>query len=106
MPVPSPLPPMCSGEVFLTEGGSETEIMYRNGFELPEFAMFPLLDNPKAVSAMREIFSRQLDVAAEFGLSFMLSGLDYRASPDWGGKTRVLASCSGGGEYSGDRLPA
>ncbi len=86
MRVPSPLPPMGSGEVFLTEGGSETEIMYRNGFELPEFAMFPLLDNPKAVSAMREMFSRQLDVAAEFGLSFMLSGLDYRASPDWGAK--------------------
>jgi len=77
---------MGSGDVFLTEGGSETEIMYRNGFELPEFAMFPLLDNPKAVSAMRGIFSRQLDVAAEFGLSFMLTGLDYRASPDWGAK--------------------
>ena len=86
MRVPSPLPPMGSGDVFLTEGGSETEIMYRNGFELPEFAMFPLLDNPKAVSAMRGIFSRQLDVAAEFGLSFMLTGLDYRASPDWGAK--------------------
>lgn len=86
MRVPSPLPPMGSGEVFLTEGGSETEIMYRNGFKLPEFAMFPLLDNAKAVSAMREILSRQLDVAAEFGLSFMLSGLDYRASPDWGAK--------------------
>jgi homocysteine S-methyltransferase len=82
----SPLPPMGFGEVFLTEGGSETEIMYRHGFELPEFAMYPLLDNPKAVSALREIFSKQLDVAAEFGLSFMLTGLDYRASPDWGAK--------------------
>lgn len=86
MAVQSPLPPMGSGETFLTEGGSETEIMYRHGFELPEFAMFPLLDNPKAVSAMRGIFSKQLDVAAEFGLSFLLSGLDYRASADWGTK--------------------
>lgn len=86
MAVQSPLPPMGSGEIFLTEGGSETEIMYRHGFELPEFAMFPLLDNPKAVSAMHGIFSKQLDVAAEFGLSFLLSGLDYRASPDWGAK--------------------
>ena len=86
MAVQSPLPPMGSGEVFLTEGGSETEVMYRHGFELPEFAMFPLLDNPKAVSALRGMFSNQLDVAAEFGLSFMLTGLDYRASPDWGAK--------------------
>jgi S-methylmethionine-dependent homocysteine/selenocysteine methylase len=60
--------------------------MYRHGFELPEFAMFPLLDDPKAVTAMRAMFCAQLDVAAEFGLSFLLSGLDYRASPDWGAK--------------------
>ena len=86
MTLQSPMPPMGSGEIFLTEGGSETEIMYRHGFELPEFAMFPLLENPSAVSAMRGIFSQQLDVAAEYGLSFLLSGLDYRASPDWGTK--------------------
>ncbi|MCH9663117.1 MAG: homocysteine S-methyltransferase family protein [Gammaproteobacteria bacterium] len=86
MSVPSPLPPYGSGEVFLTEGGSETEIMYRHGFELPEFAMFPLLDNPKAVTIMRDMYCAQLDVAAEYGLSFLLTGLDYRASPDWGGK--------------------
>ncbi len=70
----------------MTEGGIETEIMYRHGFELPEFAMFPLLENPEAVGAMRQVLSNMLDVAAEFGLSFMLTGLDYRASPDWGAK--------------------
>jgi homocysteine S-methyltransferase len=86
MTIQAPFPPIGSGDIFLTEGGSETEIMFRHGFELPEFAMFPLLENPKAVAAMREVFSDQLDVAAEFGLSFMLSGLDYRASPDWGAK--------------------
>lgn len=80
------LPPAGSGGYFLTEGGSETEMMYRHGFELPEFAMFPLMEDPKAVAAMRAMFRAQLDVAAEFGLSFLLSGLDYRASPDWGAK--------------------
>ena len=29
---------------YLTEGGQETEIMYKYGFDLPHFAMFPLLD--------------------------------------------------------------
>ena len=97
--VPAPLPPAGSGELFLTEGGSETEIMYRHGFELPEFALFPLLNNPKAVKAMRAMFCAQLDVAAEFGMSFLLSGLDYRASPDWGSKLgyspRALADANG-----------
>jgi len=86
MPVPSPLPLAGSGEIFLTEGGTETEIMYRHGFELPQFAMFTLLENPRAVTAMRGIFRDHLDVAAEFGLSFLLTGIDYRASPDWGAK--------------------
>ena len=86
MTIQIPIPPMDSDEIFLTEGGTETEIMYRHGFELPEFAMFPLLENPKAALALRGILSEQLDVAAEFGLSFMLTGLDYRASPDWGNK--------------------
>jgi len=82
----NPTPAADTGAIFLTEGGTETEIMYRHGFELPEFAMFPLLENPKAVVAMRQVMSDMLDVAAEFGLSFMLTGLDYRASPDWGAK--------------------
>src|SRR3546814_6973805 len=86
MRAPSPLPAAGSGTVFLTEGGSETEIMYRHGFELPEFALFPLLDIPSAVAALRDMFRAQLDVAAEFGLGFLLTGLDYRASPDWGAK--------------------
>ncbi len=86
MAVPSPLPPKGSGEIFLTEGGSETEVMFRHGFELPEFAMFPLLEDPKAASVIRGFLSAQLDAAAEFGHSFMLTGLDYRASPDWGRK--------------------
>lgn len=92
MPVKSPLPQSGSGTLFLTEGGSETEIMYRHGFELPKFAMFPLLNNPGAVIAMRDMFRAQLDVAAEFGFGFLLSGLDYRASPDWGTKLGYSAT--------------
>jgi len=73
-------------ELFLTEGGIETEIIYKHGFELPEFAMFTLLENPRAVGVMRDMFRRQLDVAAEFAMSVLLTGLDYRASPDWGAR--------------------
>jgi len=86
MRLPSPFPPAGSGEVFLTEGGTETEMLYRHGFELPEFCMLPLLDDRNAMARLRDLFRAQLDVAAEFGLSVMLTGLDYRASPDWGAK--------------------
>jgi S-methylmethionine-dependent homocysteine/selenocysteine methylase len=58
--------------------------MYKWGFELPQFAMFPLLDNPVAVSAMQGMYRRFLDVAARHKTSVLMGGLDYRASPDWG----------------------
>jgi len=54
-----------AGRFYLTEGGTETEFMYKHGFELPHFGMFPLLDNPKAVSKMREMFRSYLEVAAK-----------------------------------------
>jgi homocysteine S-methyltransferase len=71
---------------YLTEGGQETEIMYRHGHELPEFAMYPLLDNAAAMSDLRSMYQRVLDIAAEHGFAAMISGLDYRGSPDWGAR--------------------
>jgi homocysteine S-methyltransferase len=77
-------PPREPGRHYLTEGGIETEIMYKWGHELPHFAMFTLLDDPDATEDMKGIWRRYLQVAAETGFSALMSGLDYRASPDWG----------------------
>ena len=68
---------------YLAEGGQETEVMYKYGFELPEFAMFPLLDQPRAVTELRGMYTRYLDTAARHGFGALMGGLDYRASPDW-----------------------
>ena len=69
---------------YLTEGGQETEILYKYGFELREFAMFPLLDDPRAVAELRGMYTSYLDTAARHGFGVVMGGLDYRASPDWG----------------------
>lgn len=71
---------------YLTEGGQETELMYRFGFGLPEFALFPLLDRPDAVAALTGMYTRYLETAANNGFSALVGGLDYRASPDWATK--------------------
>jgi homocysteine S-methyltransferase len=76
-------PKQKSGLNYLTEGGQETEILYKYGFELPHFAMFPLLDNPRAMSELRAMYGRYLDTAARHGFGVVIGGLDYRASPDW-----------------------
>jgi hypothetical protein len=77
-------PSQKEGRFYLSEGGTETEIMYKWGYELPQFAMFPLLDNPDAVSALRGMYHSYLDVTAKNGMCALMGGLDYRASPDWG----------------------
>ncbi len=78
--------PQESGLSYLTEGGTETEIMYRHGHELREFAMFELLDSPSAMSDLHDMYRRYLDVAAKHGFGAVMAGLDYRASPDWAEK--------------------
>jgi homocysteine S-methyltransferase len=77
-------PPQKKGRFYLTEGGTETEVMYKYGFELPQFAMYPLLDNPEAVATMLGMYRSYLDVSAKHGMCALMGGLDYRASPDWG----------------------
>ncbi len=79
----SMVPARESGLMYLTEGGQETEIMYKYGFELPEFAMFPLLDDPAAMAELHGMYTRYLETAAKHGFGALMGGLDYRASPGW-----------------------
>jgi len=46
--------------------------------------MFPLLENPDAVSRIREMFRSYLEVAAKHKICALMGGLDYRANPEWG----------------------
>jgi homocysteine S-methyltransferase len=82
--MPAEFPGQQPGLNYLTEGGQETEIMYKYGFDLPHFAMFPLLDNPRAMTELHGMYGRYLDTAARHGFGVIVGGLDYRASPDWG----------------------
>ena len=79
-------PAQRDGVLYLTEGGQETELMYKHGHELPEFALYPLLDDRAAVADLTDMYTRYLEVAAAHGFVALMAGLDYRASPDWASK--------------------
>lgn len=79
-------PVQREGTLYLAEGGQETEVMYRHGHELPEFAMFGLLDDAAARADIEAMYRAYLEVAAEHGFIALMGGLDYRASPDWAAK--------------------
>lgn len=78
--------PRRDGLLYLTEGGTETEIIYRHGHGLREFAMFELMDRPAALADLGDMYRRYLDAAARHGFGALMAGFDYRASPDWGKK--------------------
>lgn len=63
--------------------------MYKHGHELPEFAMYPLLDDRRAVADLTEMYTRYLEIAAAHRLVALMGGLDYRASPDWASKLGI-----------------
>ena len=82
-------PEQQPGVLYLTEGGQETELMYKHEHELPEFAMYPLLDDRRAVADLTDMYTRYLEIAAAHGLVALMGGLDYRASPDWASKLGI-----------------
>lgn len=84
MPHTNPRLPHQTDDIFLTDGGSETWLMYKRGFELPNFSAFHLLNHKKANEALREYYAAFASVAVKLGTPFIFDSLTYRASRDWG----------------------
>ena len=91
-------PQQRPGLMYLTEGGQETEILFKYGFDLPHFAMLPLLDDPRAMAELTGMYERYLDTAAQHGFGALMGGLDYRGAltgPHCSATHRLLSrSCS------------
>ena len=75
--------PHQSEKLFLTDAGFETWLLFVKGFDLPQFAAFPLLENQKARTAMHEYFSGFLALARKNNAGFILDTCTWRANPDW-----------------------
>jgi S-methylmethionine-dependent homocysteine/selenocysteine methylase len=78
--------PQLDGGLFLTDGGLETTLIFHEGFDLPCFAAFVLLDSERGEKALRDYFDRYLKMAIAAGAGFILEAPTWRANPDWGAK--------------------
>ena len=76
--------PQLHGKDVTTEGGMETTIQYKDGFEIPLFCLFHLLNDPKAAAALRRYHAKVAEAAVAHGFGVIMEGLHYRASHDWG----------------------
>ena len=78
--------PQLSGRLFLTDGGIETSMIALEGFELPEFAVFPLLTTEEGDAALRRYFRAYVEIARRWGAGLVLETATWRASAGWGAK--------------------
>ncbi|UCE86757.1 MAG: homocysteine S-methyltransferase family protein [Deltaproteobacteria bacterium] len=76
--------PQLGGDLFLTDGGIETTLVFHEGLELPHFAAFHLLETQEGRAALRAYFRTYAELARRFGAGLVLESPTWRANPDWG----------------------
>ena len=76
--------PQFGGDLFLTDGGIETTLIFHERFELPDFAAFHLLKDPEGEATLRKYFRTYAAIAKRFGTGLILESATWRASADWG----------------------
>jgi homocysteine S-methyltransferase len=75
--------PQLGDDLFLTDGGIETVLIFHEGIDLPEFAAFDLLKDDEGTERLRRYYDPYLGLAREHGLGFVLESPTWRASPRW-----------------------
>lgn len=70
-------------DIWLTDAGIETVLVYSEGLDLPQFASFPLLQQGEGRAAIRRYFDGLLDEAKRQGSGFVLDTATWRASQGW-----------------------
>jgi S-methylmethionine-dependent homocysteine/selenocysteine methylase len=76
-----------SGErLFIGDGGLETAMIFREGFDLPQFASYVLLRDPAGIEALRRYYLGFLEIAQRNRTGFTLDTPTWRANADWGAK--------------------
>jgi len=75
--------PQMSGDLFLTDAGIETDLIFNKGIEIPEFAAHTLLSSPSGREAVAEYLRGFLSLARDTGTGFILDSQTWKAHPHW-----------------------
>ncbi|MGI9412665.1 MAG: homocysteine S-methyltransferase family protein [Hyphomicrobiales bacterium] len=78
--------PQLTGELFLTDGGIETCLIFHDGLDLPDFAAFDLFKDGAGRAALDRYYRNYISIAQNNSVGFILESATWRASPDWGSK--------------------
>ncbi|UCF37046.1 MAG: homocysteine S-methyltransferase family protein [Acidobacteriota bacterium] len=75
--------PQLNGNVYLADGGLETDLIFNHGIEIPEFAAHTLLNDEAGRRALAEYFRRFLRLAQTFETGFVLDTQTWKAHVHW-----------------------
>jgi S-methylmethionine-dependent homocysteine/selenocysteine methylase len=78
--------PQLNSNLFITDGGLETTLVFHQGIDLPDFAAYPLLDTEDGRAALERYYAPYLDVAEQVGVGIVLDTPTWRANLDWGAR--------------------
>jgi homocysteine S-methyltransferase len=78
--------PQLGQQLFLTDGGLETTLVFHKGLDLPCFAAFGVLENENGWSLLGDYYRRYADIAVGSGCGFVLESPTWRANTDWARK--------------------
>lgn len=76
--------PQLSSDLFITDGGIETTLIFREGLDLPDFAAFDLLRHEAGYRALQKYFRTYASLARNYQVGLILESATWRANPDWG----------------------
>jgi len=76
--------PQLGSELFLTDGGLETTLIFHEGLELPHFAAFHLLRTAEGRAVLHKYFLTYTELATRLKVGLILESPTWRCNPDWG----------------------
>jgi S-methylmethionine-dependent homocysteine/selenocysteine methylase len=76
--------PQLDGRLFLTDGGLETDLIFKKGYDLPFFAAFPLLETQGGRESLKHYYRPYMGLAKKKNFGFILETPTWRSSRDWG----------------------
>jgi S-methylmethionine-dependent homocysteine/selenocysteine methylase len=76
--------PQLGSQLFLTDGGIETTLIFHDGLELRDFAAFDLLKTAAGEAALRNYFRQYAEIARRYEAGLILETPTWRASRHWG----------------------
>lgn len=76
--------PNQSEDIYVTDGGLETTLVFNEKMELPCFASFPLVESKEGQALLKKYYRQYADIATAYNSGFIFESPTWRANRDWG----------------------